>query len=158
MKQPSFATLAYAGKKKQTRKEKFLSEMYQIIPWRQLVRLINPYYPKAGNGRAPMGVEKMLRIYFMQQWFSLSDPAMEDALYDSNAMVRFAGIDLSSDPVPDESTILKFRHLLEKHNLTRRIFASTCRHLEEHGLMLGKEGMEKSASVKLAYNNCGISR
>ena len=102
MKQVSFASLAYEGKKKQTRKEKFLSEMDQIIPWKKLTRLIKPHYPKAGNGRPPMGVQKMLRIYFMQQWFNLSDPAMEDALYDVQSMSCFAGIDLNQDPVPED--------------------------------------------------------
>jgi len=119
LKQPSFASLAYEGKKKQTKKDKFLAEMDQIIPWKKLTRLIEPHYPKGGNGRPPMGVEKMLRIHFMQQWFNLSDPAMEDALYDSQSIGRFAGIDLSQDPVPDETTILKFRHLLEKHDQVR---------------------------------------
>ena len=94
MKQVSFASLAYEGKKKQTKKEKFLVGMDQIIPWKKLTRLIEPHYPKAGNGRPPMGVEKMLRIYFMQLWFNLSDPAMEDALYDVQSMGRFAAIDL----------------------------------------------------------------
>jgi IS5 family transposase len=146
LKQVSFASLAYEGKKKQTRKEKFLSEMDQIIPWKKLTRLIKPHYPKGGNGRPPMGVEKMLRIYFMQQWFKLSDPAMEDALYDVQSMARFAGVDLNPDPVPDESTILKFRHLLEKHNLTAKLFEATCGYLEDRGLML-REGTIVDATL-----------
>ena len=146
MNQPSFASLAYEGKKKRTRKEKFLSEMDQIIPWKKLTRLIEPHYPKGASGRPPMGVEKMLRIYFMQQWFNMSDPAMEDALYDSNSMARFAGIELGTDPVPDETTILKFRHLLEKHNLTKRMFAAVSRHLEDLGL-LPREGTIVDATL-----------
>ena len=139
MKQPSFASLAYDGKKKQTRKELFLAEMDRIIPWRKLTRLIEPHYPKAGNGRPPMGPEKMLRIHFMQQWFNLSDPAMEDALYDVQSMGRFAQIDIGQDPVPDESTVLKFRHLLEEHNLTAKLFATIGGYLENKGLLL-REG------------------
>ena len=146
MKQPSFASLAFEGKKKQTRKEKFLTEMDRITPWKKLMRLIEPHYPKGDNGRPPMGVEKMLRIYFMQHWFNLSDPAMEDALYDVNSMARFAGIDLASDPVPDESTILKFRHLLEKHDLTAKLLEATCEYLEENGLML-REGTIVDATL-----------
>src|SRR3990170_3533663 len=146
LKQPSFASLAYEGKKKRTRKEKFLTEMDQIIPWKQLTRLIEPHYPKAGNGRPPMGPEKMLRIYFMQQWFNLSDPAMEDALYDVHSMGRFAGIDLNQDPVPDESTILRFRHLLEEHDLTARLLEATCGFLEENGLLL-REGTIVDATL-----------
>jgi IS5 family transposase len=146
LKQPSFATLAYEGKKKQTRKEKFLGEMERIIPWKELTDQIKPHYPKGENGRPPMGVEKMLRIYFMQQWFNLSDPAMEDALYDVNSMARFAGIDLNQDPIPDESTILKFRHLLEKHHLSEKLFEVTCSYLEENGLML-REGTIVDATL-----------
>ena len=146
MKQPSFASLAYEGKKKQTRKEKFLAEMDQIIPWKKLVRQIKPHYPKGGNGRPPMGIEKMLRIHFMQQWFSLSDPAMEDALYDTEPIRRFAGIELGTDPVPDETTILKFRHLLERHDLASRLFEATCGYLEENGLLL-REGTIVDATL-----------
>jgi len=139
LKQPSFATLAYESKKKQTRKEKLLNLMDRIVPWKELTREVEPYYPQGNNGRPPMGVEKMLRIYFMQHWFGLSDPAMEDALYDTEPIRRFAGIELGRDPVPDESTILKFRHLLEKHQLTEKLFETTCAYLEENGLML-REG------------------
>ncbi len=146
MKQPSFASLAYDGKKKQTRREKFLLEMEQVVPWAKLTKLVKPFYPKAGQGRPPMGLEKILRIYFMQHWFSLSDPGMEDALYDMESVRRFAGIDLASDPVPDESTILKFRHLLEKHNLTKRMFAAIGRHLEDKGLLL-REGTIVDATL-----------
>jgi IS5 family transposase len=125
MKTLSFASLAYENKKKKTRREQFLQEMNKVIPWSELLQVIEKYYPKAGNGRQPMPMERMLRVYFMQQWYGLSDPAMEDALYDIESMRRFADIDLSVDVVPDETTILNFRHMLEKHNLTKQIFERT---------------------------------
>src|SRR5271155_5098578 len=120
MKQRTFASAAWEKKGKVTRRERFLGEMDQVIPWIQIQALIEPHYPKAGNGTQPMPMERMLRIHFMQQWFNLSDPAMEDALYDSESMRRFAGIELIDDAVPDESTILRFRHLPEQHRLLLR--------------------------------------
>jgi transposase, IS5 family len=105
-----------------TRRERFLAEMDAVIPWTQLLALIEPYHPKAGRGRQPLGLEKMLRIYFLQQWLNLSDPQAEDAIYDSEAMGRFARVELGDDVVPDETTILCFRHLLEEHHLTAAIF------------------------------------
>ena len=102
--------------------------MDAVIPWTRLVTLIEPHYPKAGDGRQPMPVELMLRIYFMQQWFNLSDPQAEDALYDMESMRRFAGVELAAEEtIPDESTILRFRHLLEAHQLTQAIFAEFAR-------------------------------
>jgi IS5 family transposase len=121
-KQQTFASVAWTQKGKVTRRERFLAEMDAVIPWAELLRLIEPHYPKAGNGRQPLGLEKMLRIYFVQQWFNLSDPQAEDALYDSESIRRFVRIELSEDVVPDETTILRFRHLLEKHALTQKIF------------------------------------
>lgn len=135
-KQQTFAGLAWKNKGKTTRREQFLSEMNQIIPWKVLMGLIEPYYPKAGRGRQPLGLEKMLRIYLLQIWFDLSDPQAEDAIYDSESMRRFAGVELSDDVVPDESTILRFRHLLEKHELTQAMFEMINRVLEEKGLLL----------------------
>ena len=120
--------------------------MDKVIPWKGLLQIIERYYPKAGNGRQPMPLERMLRIYFMQQWYGLSDPAMEDRLYDSESMRRFAGIDLAEDEIPDESTILHFRHLLEKHGLTRKIFEKTRRYLTEKGLLL-REGTIVDATI-----------
>ena len=102
---------------KKTRRAIFLEEMEQVVPWRELCALVEPRYPKPGNGRPPVGVERMLRIYFLQQWFNLSDPAVEEALYDSAALRQFVGIDLGCEPVPDETTVCKFRHLLEEHQL-----------------------------------------
>ena len=121
---------------KKTRRAAFLEEMEQVVPWAELCGLIEPVYPKAGNGRQPVGVERMLRIYFLQQWFNLSDPAVEEALYDSAVMRQFAGIDLGSEPVPDETTVCKFRHLLEQHELGERLFERVGEHLQQKGLRL----------------------
>lgn len=146
MKQTTFASLAWKGKGKVTRRERFLGEMDAVIPWKHLNELIEPHYPKAGNGTQPLPQERMLRIYFMQQWFNLSDPAMEDALYDSESMRRFAGIELSEDAIPDETTILRFRHLLEKHYLTQAIFAQVRTLLEQKRLLL-KSGTIVDATI-----------
>jgi len=135
-KQQTFAGLAWREKGKVTRREQFLAEMNAVIPWSRLLKLIEPYYPKAGRGRQPIGLETMLRIYFLQIWFDLSDPAAEDAIYDSESMRRFAGIELSDDTVPDETTILRFRHLLEKHELTESIFGEVKELLQSKGLLL----------------------
>jgi IS5 family transposase len=134
--QRTFASLAWNGKGKVTRRERFLAEMDAVIPWPRVVRLIEPHYPKAGQGRQPLGLEKMLRIYFLQQWFNLSDPQAEDAIYDSESMRRFARIELGDEVVPDETTILRFRHLLEQHGLTHAIFDAVADLLEERRLLL----------------------
>lgn len=145
--QRTFAGLAWADKKKVTRRERFLTEMNAVIPWPALVQLIEPHYPKAGQrGRPPLGIAKMLRIYFLQQWFDLSDPQAEDALYDSEAMRRFVGVELSDDVVPDESSILRFRHLLEAHRLTEAIFATVRGLLEARGLLV-KAGTIVDATI-----------
>lgn len=136
MKQTTFASAAWERKGKVTRREKFLAEMDAVIPWESILSLIEPHYPKAGHGTQPMPMERMLRIYFMQQWFNLSDPGMEDTLYDSESMRRFAGIELIDDAVPDETTILRFRHLLEQHKLTEQIFGLVRGLLEEKRLLL----------------------
>src|SRR6266852_2348900 len=134
--QRTFAGLAWSQKGKVTRREQFLAEMDRVIPWQQLLAVIEPYYPKAGQGRQPLGLEKMLRIYFLQQWFNLSDPQAEDAIYDSEPMRRFARVELGDEVVPDESTILRFRHLLEQHGLTHAIFDAVADLLEEWRLLL----------------------
>ena len=115
----SFSQSEYARKKKVTRRERFLGEMEQIVPWARLSALIEPHYPSGKRGRPPIGLERMLRIYFLQQWYTLADEALEDALYDSQALRNFAGIDLSVESVPDATTLLGFRHLLEAHDLTQ---------------------------------------
>src|SRR5580693_1724962 len=134
--QRTFASMAWNAKGKVTRRERFLAEMDAVIPWSRLIRLIEPHYPKAGNGRQPLGLEKMLRIYFLQQWFNLSDPQAEDAIYDSESMRHFARVELGDDVVPDETTILRFRHLLEQHHLTGPIFEAIGGLLEAKGLLL----------------------
>ncbi|MBI4303453.1 MAG: IS5 family transposase [Chloroflexi bacterium] len=146
MRTVSFASLAYDSKKKKTRREKFLEEMNLVLPWQELLQIIEPHYPKEGDGRQPMPMERMLRIYFLQQWYQLSDPAMEDALYDMESMRRFAEINLEIDVIPDETTILNFRHLLEAHNLTKQIFDRTKRYLSEKKLML-REGTIVDATI-----------
>ncbi|TNF91422.1 MAG: transposase, partial [Gammaproteobacteria bacterium] len=123
MRQQSLADGSFEKYRKKTRKEVFLAEMDQIIPWQELTAVIEPFYPKPqGAGRRPKGIERMLRIHFLQHWFELSDPGAEEALYDSRAMRQFADIDLGQEPVPDETTILNFRHLLEAHNLGDELF------------------------------------
>ena len=134
MRQTTFATAGFERFARTTRKAAFLTEMEQVVPWTRLCALIAPHYPKPGNGRPPIGLERMLRIYFLQQWFNLSDPAAEEALYDSAAMRAFAGIDLGREPAPDETTMCRFRHLLEAHDLGARVFEEVLRHLESKGL------------------------
>jgi IS5 family transposase len=146
MKQMTFASAAWQNKGKVTRRERFLGEMDAVIPWSRLQALIEPHYPKAGNGTQPMPLSRMLRIYFMQNWFNLSDPAAEDALYDSESMRRFAGIELQDDAIPDESTILRFRHLLEQHRLTEALFAEIRTLLEAKRLLL-KSGTIVDATI-----------
>src|SRR5580693_523580 len=128
MKQRTLAMMSgFERYGKKTRRALFLEEMEQVVPWSKLCCLIEPYYPKSGKGRPPVGVERMLRIYFLQQWFNLSDPAVEEALYDSAVMRRFVGIDLGNEAVPDETTVCKFRHLLEEHRLGGQMWKrSTC--------------------------------
>ena len=132
-------TLAGTGFEKHTktaRRAQFLAEMDRVVTWRELCGRINPVYPKAANGRPPVGVERMLRPYFPQHWFNLSDPAMEEALYDSPTMRAFVGIDLGPEPVPDETAVCKFRHLLEQHGLGRVLFDEVARHLQAQGLTI----------------------
>jgi IS5 family transposase len=134
--QGSFSQAEYASKKKQTRRDKFLAEMEQVVPWPRLVARLAPLYPKGERGRPPVALERMLRIHFLQQWYALADPAMEEALYDSQAMRGFAGIDLAVETVPDETTILNFRHWLERHDLAKGLFDEASAMLEEHGLLM----------------------
>ena len=138
MKQQTLAVAAdqnaqYEQYRKPTRRDVFLATMEKIVPWADLCSVIEPHYPKAGNGRPPVGLERMLRIHCLQHWFNLSDPAVEEALYDSRAMREFVGIDLGREPVPDETTICKFRHLLETHELGPQILAAVNAHLAEQG-------------------------
>jgi len=130
------STSGFERYRKPTRRDSFLAEMQTLVPWAQLVALIEPHYPKPGNGRPPIGLERMLRIHLLQHWFNLADAACEEALYDSAALRAFAGIDLGREPVPDATTILKFRHLLERHELGQAIFAEVGRILQQRGLKL----------------------
>ena len=145
--QRTFASIAWSQKGKVTRRERFLAEMDAVVPWARLVALIAPHYPKQdGPGRPPLGLEKMLRIYFLQQWFNLSDPQAEDAIYDSESMRRFARVELGTEVVPDETTILRFRHLLERHGLTAAIFEAVKTLLVDKQLLL-KAGTIVDATI-----------
>ena len=138
MKQTSL-TDGFEEFRKKTRKDQFLDDMETIIPWKKLCEAIEPFYPKPqGAGRRPIGIERMLRIYFLQHWFNLSDPAAEEVLYDSRAMRQFVGIDLGEEPAPDETTICKFRHLMESHNLGDRLFNLVNQYLKENGLKVNR--------------------
>jgi len=139
MHQQTFAEVPFEQYRKPTRREQFLDEMNRVVPWAELVAVIEPVYPKAeGPGRPPVGVERMVRLHCLQQWFNLSDPAVEEALYDSRAMRQFVGIDLGREPVPDETTICKFRHLLETHQLGEQLFARIGTYLAAHGLKVSR--------------------
>ena len=145
MDQITFSDLEYQHKKRKTRREKFLVRMDALIPWSRLEKKIRRHYPKAGQGRHPYPLSIMLRIHCVQLFYNLSDPAMEDMLYEIDSVRRFVGLKITG-PIPDESTILKFRHLLEAHNLGRKLFEGINQHLAEQGLML-KEGTIVDASI-----------
>ena len=136
MPQLTFATATgFERFRKPTRRDVLLADMHQVVPWAALCAVIEPVYPKPeGVGRRPVGLDRMLRIYFLQQWFNLSDPAVEEALYDSRAMRTFVGIDLGTEPVPDETTVCRFRHLLEAHELGPTLFETVNAHLRARGL------------------------
>jgi IS5 family transposase len=140
-KQLGFGDYEQATAKKRTKREKFLAEMDEVVPWPALIDLLELHYPKSGSkgGRPPYPLATMLRIHLMQQWYSLSDPGMEEALIEVPTMRRFAGIDMISDRIPDETTILAFRHLLEKHNLGEQIFEAVKAHLKKRGMAM-KQG------------------
>jgi IS5 family transposase len=129
--QASFEKFGRKGKR-----ELFLDQMKQVVPWSDLLALVEPYYPKAGNGRQPVGLSIMLRTYFLQQWFNLSDPGMEEAFYDSPALRRFAGVDLGVAAAPDETTILRFRHLLEQHELCGKMLDTVNLYLDSKGIRI----------------------
>lgn len=139
-KQLTLAGNEFERFRKPTRRERFLAEMDTVVPWAELTALIEPYYPKAGSagGRPAVGLERMLRIHCLQLWFDLSDPAVEEALYDSRAMRAFVGIDLGREPVPDETTVMRFRHLLEAHQLGAKLFEEVGRVLLARGLRLSR--------------------
>ena len=134
--QMTFSDVEYSQRKKITKKEKFLREMDAIIPWESWVELITPYYPTGKRGRPPRGIELMLRMYLLQDWFNLSDEGIEDAVYDTYSFQRFLGINFLEEQVPDATTLLNFRHLLEEHNICKEIFDDVNRRLDEAGLMM----------------------
>ena len=145
--QASFSELEYAAKKRVTRRDRFLTQIEAVTPWSSLISVIAPHYPTSGGrGRPPVGLERILRMYVAQQCFGLSDEATEDALYDSQAIRRFVGIDLNREAAPDATTLLKFRHLLEAHQLTESIFNAINAHLAEKGLFL-REGTIVDATL-----------
>jgi IS5 family transposase len=149
MKQQTLAMAADQGferHRKPTRRDQFLETMNRVVPWDALCAVVEPYYPKKGNGRPPIGLERMLRIHFLQHWFNLADLACEEVLYDSVSLGRFAGIDLGSEPVPDATTLLKFRRLLEQHKLAERLFAEVGRVLQGSGMTL-KTGTIVDATI-----------
>jgi IS5 family transposase len=144
--QTTFAHAEFAAKKKSTRRECFLARMEEVIPWAQLLAVVAPHYPKGARGRPPIGLERMLRVYFLQQWYALADEALEDALYDSQALQRFARIELEAEGVPDATTLLKFRRLLETHDLCKALFTAINADLAARGLLL-REGTLVDATL-----------
>jgi len=144
--QMGFSQAEFADKKKTTRREKFLARMEEIIPWANLIAVIEPFYPKGERGRPPVGLERMLRMYFLQQWYGLADEALEDAIYDSQAMQGFTRIDLAGDGVPDATTLLKFRRLLETNGLCKNLFTAINADLSARGLMM-REGTLVDATL-----------
>ena len=145
MNQISFSDAEYAGKRKKTRREVFLEEMELVVPWKVLLKIISPHYPVAGRGRRPYPLESMLRVHLMQNWFALSDPAMEEALYEIASLRSFARLSLN-EPIPDETTILNFRHLLEANDLAEDILKSINALLARKGLLL-KQGSIVDATI-----------
>jgi len=150
MNQISFGALAYDNKKVITKRERFLNEMEQVVPWSRLLKIIKPYYPKIGMGRPPIAMKTMLRIYFLQQWYALSDPAAEESLYDIESMRRFAKLELGIDTIPDETTILNFRRLIEKHQLSERIFQDINLYLADKGIQVSQGTMVDATIVQAA--------
>lgn len=136
MTQMTFSDIEYSNRKRKTKREQFLDMMDAIIPWNQWINIIQPYYPSGKRGRPTRGIETMLRMYLMQNWFNLSDEAIEDAVYDSYAMRTFMHIDFTEQQVPDATTLLKFRHLLEEHQLGEKIFADVTERLNAVGLIM----------------------
>ena len=136
MKQQTLSDIEYSNRKRKTKREEFLESMDRIIPWDHWISLIREHYPSGKRGRPPRGIETMLRMYLMQNWFNLSDVGIEDAIYDSYAMRNFMHIDFFTEQVPDATTLLKFRHLLEEHKIGEQIFADVKARLDKAGLIM----------------------
>ncbi len=159
MRQQTLAEAGFERYRKPTRRELFLSEMDQVIPWKELCEIIEPFYPKPESaGRPPVGLERMLRIHFLQHWFNLSDPAVEEVLYDSRAMRQFVGIDLGREPVPDETTICKFRHLLEAHHLGKQLFALIGEYLAENGMKVSRGTIVDATIINAPSSTKNLSK
>ena len=159
MRQSTLAEVGFEKHRKQTRKARFLEEMDQVVPWEELVEVIEPYYPQPqGAGRRPIGVDRMLRIYFLQHWYNLSDPGAEEALYDTPILRQFAGIDLGRERVPDETTICKFRHLMEKHNLGEQIFELVNSYLQQNGMKLNRGTIVDASIIQAPSSTKNQSR
>jgi IS5 family transposase len=146
MKQISFSQAEFQRKKRRTRREVFLDEMERVMPWAEVFAVVEPHYPKGERGRPPVGLERMLRMYFVQQWNGFSDEGVEDAITDSQALQKFVGIDLSREAAPDATTVLQFRHLLEQHGLTKKLFDVVNGTLGAAGLMM-REGTIVDATI-----------
>jgi len=138
-KQTSFSEWEYTGKKRQTRRDLFLNKMESLVPWPEWLSIIEPHYPQGKRGRPPIGCERMLRLYLLQTWYHLSDEGLEDAVNDSQALRQFSRIDLAHESVPDATTLLKFRHLLEKHQLALQMSEELHTRLRQQGIFM-KEG------------------
>lgn len=136
MKQMSLAQGGFEKYAKTSRRAEFLAQMEVVVPWKELCELIEPHYPNTGRGRPPVGLERMLRLHFLQHWYNLSDPGLEEELLESASMLKFVGIDLGHERVPDETTVCKFRHLLEQHGLGKKIFERVGEHLQAKGFRL----------------------
>lgn len=149
MGQLTFSDMEYSRRKKSTRRDRFLETMNDLVPWEEWVSAIEPYYPQGLRGRPPVGIEKMLRMYLLQNWFHLSAAAVEDTIYDSYAMRKFMGIDFLEDSVPDATTLLKFRHLLEKNGLNGQFAVELRRRLAEHGQILKPGTLTDAALVRV---------
>ena len=145
-KQTSFSELEYNGKKRQTRRDLFLNKMEALVPWQEWLALVEPHYPKGKRGRPPIGCERMLRLYLLQTWYNLSGEGLEDAVYDSQALRQFSRVDLAHEPVPDATTLLKFRHLLDKHQLPKQMFEELRARLRQQGIVV-KEGTLVEANI-----------
>ena len=136
MKQMSLAQGGFEKYAKKSRRAEFLAQMDRVVPWKELCELIEPHYPKTGRGRPPVGLERMLRLHFLQHWYNLSDPGLEEELLESESMRKFVGIDLGVERAPDETTVCRFRHLLERHGLGAKIFTRVGEHLQARGFRL----------------------
>jgi len=149
MKQQNFSDIEYGMRKRMTKKEAFLTTIDKLLPWEEWADIIAPFYFRGGRGRPPRGIETMLRMYFLKRWFTLSDEMVEDSIYDSYAMRGFVGIDFTQEQVPDATTLLKFRHILERNGIDKQLNKSMCETLRKHGLAIRTGTLTDAALVRL---------